>query len=422
MDPALRALLLLIALSLPLQLRGADTILTQDVFERVKPAVVQVRIIDRQSGTKSAIGSGFFVSADGYAVTNYHVVNELISQQGSYRAEIVDYRENTTAVTVVHVDVVHDIAVIKADKVPDHFLQFSATDPQQGTRIFSLGNPHDLGMTIVEGTYNGHIKNSLYEKIHFSGSINPGMSGGPGVNTLGQVIGVNVSTAGNQMSFLVPARFARQRLRQATAGTVTAVDLADVVREQLIDNQDRYIAKFFQTTLQSTALGAFQVPGRFSPLLKCWGNTPDHQQELYKVSTKQCSTDDYIYLNARHYTGHISFIHKLITDKSLGPTRFNSAFQDYFHRDFDGLASTERDVTNFQCKDRYVANGTLPLRVMFCVRGYKKYRGLYDSALRIASLGARQTGLLSSMVLTGVSFDNAVRVSRQYLEAIRWKK
>lgn len=76
--------------------------------------------------------------------------------------------------------------------------------PTQGSTIYSLGNPHDLGMIVVPGTYNGLKQNSLYQKIHFTGSVNSGMSGGPLVNEGGEAMGVNVATAGNQLGFLVP--------------------------------------------------------------------------------------------------------------------------------------------------------------------------------------------------------------------------
>ena len=49
----------------------------------------------------------------------------------------------------------------------------------KGERIYAMGNPLDLGFTIVEGTYNGLVDKSYDERIHFSGAINPGMSGGP---------------------------------------------------------------------------------------------------------------------------------------------------------------------------------------------------------------------------------------------------
>jgi serine protease Do len=91
---------------------------------------------------------------------------------------------------------VHDLAIVKSEEIHGSFFALNETPLKKGSRIFSLGNPLDLGMTIIEGTYSGDIEGSLYDKIHFSGSLNPGMSGGPTIDAKGACIGINVSTAG----------------------------------------------------------------------------------------------------------------------------------------------------------------------------------------------------------------------------------
>ncbi|MFY0577534.1 trypsin-like peptidase domain-containing protein [Cystobacter fuscus] len=118
-------------------------------------------------------------------------------------------------VRVVDVDVVHDLAVIQQDAPVKDWFELAATEPPQGARLYAMGNPHDLGTTIVEGTYNGLVQDALYDKVHFSGAINPGMSGGPTVTSEGRVVGVNVATLGNQLGFLVPVVHARALVERA---------------------------------------------------------------------------------------------------------------------------------------------------------------------------------------------------------------
>ena len=156
---------------------------THELFERIKGRVAQVRIIERRSGTRSSIGSAFFVSPEGHAITNYHVVSSIVHHPEDYTAELVREGKDSEAVPVrlVDVDVVHDLAVIQQDGPVQDWFTLAAKAPPQGTRLFAMGNPHDLGTTIVEGTYNGLVQDALYEKVHFSGAINPGMSGGPTV-------------------------------------------------------------------------------------------------------------------------------------------------------------------------------------------------------------------------------------------------
>ena len=74
----------------------------------------------------------------------------------------------------------------------------------QGERIYSLGNPLDIGFAVIEGTYNGLVERSFYPTIFFAGSLNPGVSGGPTLDQQGRVIGINVAARrdGEQVSFL----------------------------------------------------------------------------------------------------------------------------------------------------------------------------------------------------------------------------
>ena len=60
-----------------------------------------------------------------------------------------------------------------------------------GLKQFAMEN--DIGLTIVQGSFSGRLQRSLYDRLHFTGSINPGMSGGPALNAQGAVVGVNVA-------------------------------------------------------------------------------------------------------------------------------------------------------------------------------------------------------------------------------------
>ena len=110
----------------------------------------------------------------------------------------------------------HDLALLKAGRRRRH-AAFDAlpfrprSEPlAQGERIYSLGNPLDVGFAVIEGTYNGLVERSFYPQIFFGGALSGGMSGGPALDQEGHVIGINVARRvdGEQVSFLVPASFA----------------------------------------------------------------------------------------------------------------------------------------------------------------------------------------------------------------------
>src|SRR4029077_1010892 len=118
-------------------------------------------------------------------------------------------------------DVAHDLAVVRIARTELPFLQFDeralAGALPKGERIYAMGNPLDLGFTIIEGTYNGLVDRSYDDRIHFSGAINPGMSGGPVAGSDGRIVGVNVAKRldGEQVGFLVPARYAAALVEKA---------------------------------------------------------------------------------------------------------------------------------------------------------------------------------------------------------------
>ena len=61
------------------------------------------------------------------------------------------------------------------------------------------------------------------------------------------------------------------------------------------------------------------------------------------------------------------------------------------------------------------------MHTVLCLRRYRKYEGLYDAVFKVATLGEPDQGLASTLVLQGVSFENARRIAQRYLGAIRWK-
>ena len=173
----------------------APSAVAAEVFRRFADGVVKIQVVETGSAAKAELGSGFFVTPRGHVVTNYHVVSKVVQHPERYRGEMLDRAGGTRPVRVLAVDVIHDVAVLATDATPALSFTLGAVRPSQGDRLYSLGHPHDLGLSIVEGTYNGLLQHTLYPKIHFTGAINPGMSGGPTLTERGQVVGINVRTA-----------------------------------------------------------------------------------------------------------------------------------------------------------------------------------------------------------------------------------
>lgn len=420
--PVIRALaaaaLLLPAGRLAAQASGATT---SEVFRRYANGVLKIQVVETGSAAKASIGSGFFATPDGHIVTNYHVISKLIHGPERYRAEMVDGEGQALPVTVLAVDVVHDLAVLASERRPARWFSLDETSVAQGNRLYSLGHPKDLGLSIVEGTYNGLLRHTLYPKIHFTGSLNSGMSGGPTIDERGRVIGVNVSTAGNQLSFLVPAERAAALLAQARAPDYTPpARVIDQVGRQLREYQDVYLKDMFDGETKMVELGPFRIVTEPAAFFRCWADATRDEDLPYETVRHRCSTDDFVFVSGDQTSGVVGLEHELLSTRTLNPARFFALYTSVFAQDNTPGGEAEH-VTKWRCGTRNVRNAQAPMRAVLCLRRYRKLGELYDGVLKVAVLGREDAGLVSTLTMSGVTFENLDRLSRRYLERISWR-
>jgi len=404
---------------LPAQAESEDT---PEVYDHWRNRVVQIQVIDQQAQTKAATGSGFFVGKPGWVVTNYHVIAGLANQPGQYRARYLSDDGQSGLLELLSVDAVHDLAVLKAENLAPEPFYLAALAPPRGSRLYSMGYPYDIGLSIVEGTYNGMLEKSLYEKIHFTGSINPGMSGGPTLDHSGQVVGVNVSTAGNQVSFLVPAQFAVALINSTRDEPVGEDELNRSVTAQLLQNQEEISARLLSVDIPTTQLNGYRVPAALAPYISCWGDSVEHQPDELARVYYDCRTQDDIFLTDTLYTGVIRYQHDLLSTDQLHPLRFYRQLEEQSSYPQLYLEGEEQTVTNYRCHSDFVDHSQVTYKVSFCIRRYREFEGLYDSYLTLTSLVRNDEALQSTLVLGGFSWINIKRLSARFIEAISWSE
>jgi serine protease Do len=154
-------------------------------------------------------GSGFFISADGFAVTNNHVVDS------ADKVEVTADDGKTYTAKVIGTDARTDLALIKVEGGSNFsFAKLSDGKPRIGDWVLAVGNPFGLGGTVTAGivSANGRdIGNGPYDDfIQIDAPVNKGNSGGPAFNTEGEVMGVNTaiySPSGGSVgiAFAIPA-------------------------------------------------------------------------------------------------------------------------------------------------------------------------------------------------------------------------
>jgi|SRR5687768_3057993 hypothetical protein len=418
------ALFLLAAFSprdlLEAQVMGATT---QEIFKQFSEHVVKIEVVETGSAAKASIGTGFYASGGGHIVTNYHVVSKLIHTPDRYRIEVTDLSGQPTQATVLGVDVVYDLAVLRTNRRPKGYLTLESKAVEQGTRLYSLGHPRDLGLTIVEGTYNGLLKHTLYPKVHFTGSLNPGMSGGPALTQGGRVVGVNVATEGEQISYLVPAERVFALLeRTAKTQDPSANSFLAEVGKQIHANQARYLADLFSAKTPSVTLGPYSLPTKPTEFFRCWADALRRKEIPYVAITHDCSTDDYLFVSSEQSSGIVRFYHQLLSTEQLNPAQFYTLYSGQFQAGNTAVFGNEEEVTRFRCQTRNVQTRTGKLKAVLCARQYVKLPGLYDAAFRVATLGARNVGLVTTLSLSGASFENIQLLTRRYTENIKWHR
>ena len=394
---------------------------TPEIFRQFSEHVVKIEVVETGSAAKASIGTGFFATAAGHIVTNYHVVSKLIHSPERYRIEVTDAAGRTNQATVLAVDVIYDLAVVRGAAQAKGYLKFESAPIQQGTRLYSLGHPKDLGLTIVEGTYNGLLQHTLYPKVHFTGSLNPGMSGGPTLTQAGLVAGINVATEGEQISYLVPAERA-QALVEKTRGTEgrPAASFLTEVGRQIHAYQADYLAGMFAKPKPSVLLGPYELPTKPAPFFRCWADALRRKELPYVAVSHACSTDDFLFVSSEQSSGIIGFFHQFLSTDELDPIRFYSLYAAQLTAGKIGMPGNEEEVTPYRCYTRNVKNQTGKVRAALCARQYVKLPGLYDAVLKVATIGSRNAGLVSTLSLSGVDYNNVETLSRRYLENIRW--
>ena len=159
-------------------------------------------------------GSGFFVSEDGYVVTNNHVV------ENGNRYTVILSDGSELEASLIGSDTRTDLAVLKVDADREFtYVEFGDDRPRIGDWVVAVGNPFGLGGTVTAGIVSAHgreIGANRYEDfIQIDAAVNKGNSGGPAFNLKGEVIGVNTAifspSGGNVgIAFAIPAALAKE--------------------------------------------------------------------------------------------------------------------------------------------------------------------------------------------------------------------
>lgn len=257
---------------------NAEIYSVADIAEQAGPAIVNIEVTStvqnslwddpfyRQffggnfkdsSSLQQSIGSGFFISNDGYIITNQHVIDGAIS----IKITVPDSDKKYDA-TLVGQDYDLDLAVIKISGSKFSALALGNSDEMRvGEPVIAIGQPYGLDHTVTTGVVSAKerpisIDNRNYQNlIQTDAAINPGNSGGPLLNMHGQVIGINtaVNAEAQGIGFAIPINTVTDVLEQLLAGVTIEKPYMGVSMREL----DQQLIQ--QLGLSSEANGALIV-------------------------------------------------------------------------------------------------------------------------------------------------------------------
>jgi serine protease Do len=186
---------------------------SQMVFRKIRPSVVSIQARNTSDASKPrAQGSGIAISADGYIVTNHHVIKDF------ERVEVEIEGRRRLVAEVIGGDELTDLAVIKVDATDLVPAEWGDSDLLHvGSMVWAIGSPFGLQNSVTSGIISSterHGESNPYQEfLQTDAAVNPGNSGGPLVDENGRVVGINTLIYGNRyqgISFAVPSSLARK--------------------------------------------------------------------------------------------------------------------------------------------------------------------------------------------------------------------
>lgn len=392
-----------------------------DLFARYKKGIYQVRTINEATGQKTSIGSGFIVGDGSMLATNYHVVSDAVQKENRILSYI-DSEDNEGTLELLGVDVVHDLAVVKADKYLGEPFTF-APIPPQGAPLYALGNPHDLGFVIVDGTNNGLLRKSAREQVLFSGSLNSGMSGGPTLNKQGEVVGVNVATLSRSgdISFIVPSDYLQALLDTVSDGEK---DLNTLIANQLFDDNSKYYGRPLEQEWPATTIGHFRVPLAMRDDVRCWDASPDPDvDELLGIEAVACYSDRATFISDDITLGQMAYSYYYFYPREdMLSLRFYRTYSHFYNTNMQ--LRPQRDYDDVGCESDFVNIAGRPFKTTFCVQPSKKFiiddEPIEDVRLIAAEIGEPTQGFIIEIGLNGIQDGMGRKILAHMLEQIEW--
>jgi S1-C subfamily serine protease len=453
---------------------------TEELFQKLQGWVFPLKTALSAQSPKKSYGTAFVVGSKGLLATNFHVIADALHEPDQYHLylEVPDFADGqphgAISAEILAFDIVHDLALVKVNRTfSGAFSLASEGDliPAPGEKLWSLGKPLDLKISLSEGTFNGEITLGDYAEYFLSTQLNPGMSGGPTVDSLGIVRGVNfaIHRKGQNVSFVVPGRYLKKLINQTVpqlesrAQTIPqgpsarkksdAQEMARQISEAGVTLVDALLKQGSDTRSQPMVIADTGL--RFAALptdFRCWQSQEDLSKKISKgatglegsalisspvITVTQCSTPFQLTLADGLGVGGVELRFVALKQKKPMTSRrelrmvsqqiaeiSKGLFHDFMEQRAGLRGRPALGRVGEICRRipmNSSKNGSAQSwEVRFCVDEYKNYAPLKELALRI--VGADSSGDAFIMSLQAQAFHASAiqRLTQWAIESVQW--
>ncbi len=407
----------------------------QTIFSNMRPIVFRVSIAQSAKSPTLNYGMGFAVS-EKLIATSYHVISSAAISPEKFKAFTQINRE-IIETQVVAVDVINDLALLESPKALPSYLTVPAQAPNlsQGEKVFSIGQPNDLDLGLVEGNFNGTLNDGIFFSLVLSSPLNRGMSGGPTVNKFGQLVGVNKAVLATEqnVSLLAAPYYLNvlvNNLQKRNSASNPSEHLA-VVESQLVDVQSRLTKAVVEKNEAATDTLSIQN-WKFinTPTgLKCRSALAKKHTDSKIIDIQACANHEHATPLDGVEAGHIELV--FMVTKELEKSGLRSPAQQRAYIEipqglgdvFKNNTLSREDFTDYDCNERTVANSNnIPLRVRYCVTAFKKFKNLNSAIFKIFTLNKSGSTALAIVTASGFKKDSISSILKHVIESISQAK
>jgi S1-C subfamily serine protease len=392
------------------------------VFERFKPSIVTVEVRPVGGEARSALGSGYIVGRH-RIVTNYHVVGSYVHEPARYRLQVKTGSETQEA-SLVAFDLVNDLALLEAS-VDAPALRLAAQPGGRGAPILAFGNPEGLGMSLVEGVFNGFAEKGFVDRMLLSMPLHQGMSGGPILNARHEVVGTNVATSwrSNVLSFGVPVTAVHALLaapRIETSPEVLRVETHRQLAALEVKARDRAVTPMLAGVGGLTSVGGAQTP-RPPDAFECWTYTETEEQNGVGKNSYQCNLQ---FTPAIEDVGEVASF-EILVEHLTSPSSsygFYGGLSGHAanHHGVGPRAPDNGTISAPHCRNDRVKTAHLVWNVSTCSYAYVRHPDLGHFALVATSESRPHEAVFVALHGRGVGLEVFARLSESVLAETRF--